>query len=148
MAANSRLAVATHIMVAIAYTQEEESSDNLSRGGYVEASYIAESVNTHVVLVRRLIGELTHAGLLITHPGRGGGVELARPSHKITLLDIFQALGDMEIFSFNSNPPNPQCPISRKMSGVLAPIFDNNRKALHNSLKKIPLSSLVKQISK
>ncbi len=148
MAANSRFAVATHIMVVIAHKKKYGTPDELSAGGYVEASYIAGSVNTHAVVVRRMVGELTHAGLLVTHSGRGGGVELARSASRITLWDIFQALGDTEIFSFNPNPPNPQCPISRKMNSVLAPVFESNRTALHHSLRKVRLSSLVEQIAR
>jgi DNA-binding IscR family transcriptional regulator len=44
--------------------------------------------------LRRIIPDLHKAGILRAKPGRGGGVELAKPALKISLYDIFIAVGE------------------------------------------------------
>jgi Rrf2 family protein len=43
---------------------------------------------------RRIITELSAAGLVATRRGSGGGVRLARPAATITVFDVMAALGD------------------------------------------------------
>jgi Rrf2 family protein len=43
---------------------------------------------------RRIITELSAAGLVITQRGSGGGARLARPARSITVLDVVSALGE------------------------------------------------------
>lgn len=43
---------------------------------------------------RRIITELSTAGLVVTQRGSGGGARLARPARSITVLDVVSALGE------------------------------------------------------
>ena len=53
MAANSQFSVAVHVLAMLADVGE----------GNVKSEYIAASVNTNAVVIRRLLGQLSQAGL-------------------------------------------------------------------------------------
>lgn len=135
MAANSRFAMATHIMTALAVKEEKTTS-----------SYLASSINTNPVVVRRILSELQKAGLVNTESGRNGGAVLAKRPAGITLFDIYAAVDEGELFAYNPNDPNKTCSLSCKMKSVLAPVFSAANSALAEKLKKIKLSDLVEEI--
>jgi len=135
MAANSRFAMATHIMTALAVRDEKLTS-----------SYLAQSLNTNPVVVRRILSELQKAGLLETESGRTGGARLARKPDTISLYDVYAAVDDGNLFAYNPNDPNKKCELSCKMKSVLLPIFDAASDALAAKLKKIRLSELVDNV--
>lgn len=135
MAANSRFAMATHIMTALAL-----------ENGKLNSGYLAESLNTNPVVVRRILSELQKAGLLTTEAGRSGGARLARKASAITLYDVYAAVDVGDLFAYNPNDPNKQCPLSCKMRSVLSPVFDAANLALADKLKNIKLSALVDQV--
>ncbi|ASD62688.1 Rrf2 family transcriptional regulator [Bdellovibrio bacteriovorus] len=138
MAANSRFAVATHIMTLVAH--------DAPKGELLKSDIVAGSVNTNPVVVRRLMAELSKAGLLTCHQGKGGGVELARPAEKITLRDIYQAVGESDVFAFNPNRPNTRCPVSTSMAKLLTPVFSEVNDCVADQLKQTKLSDLVHKV--
>lgn len=69
---------------------------------------IARWVNAHPSRVRQIVARLVRGGLLKAHRGGNGGIELARPAHDISLLDIFDALGDEVIEPFAVEDPFSQ----------------------------------------
>ena len=141
MAANSKFAVATHILTTLAYMSKGPAENEL-----INSEYLASSVNTNAVVVRRIVSELVKAGLVISHQGKGGGLELGRASQKITLLDIYEAMGEAPLFAYNPNKPNPNCPVSVKMVQVLKPVFSEVQDGVKERLEDIKLSDLVHKI--
>lgn len=135
MAANSRFAMATHIMTALASEDGTQSSADLAR-----------SLNTNPVVVRRILSELQKVGLLKTEPGRFGGARLAKQAQSISLYEVYTAVDESELFAYNPNDPNRKCSVSCKMKSVLSPVFQSASKALASQLKKIKLSELVDEI--
>lgn len=140
MAANSRFAMATHIMTAVAV---KGNGDQL-----VSSSYLADSLNTNPVVVRRILSELQKAGLLITQSGRTGGARLAKAPTAISLYDVYTAVDDGELFAYNPNDPKKSCPLSCEMKAVLEPVFGSASKALSENLKRVQLSDLLARLSK
>jgi Rrf2 family protein len=138
MAANSRFAMATHIMTSLALHFDE----------IVNSAYLASSLNTNSVVVRRILGTLHRAGLLETLAGRSGGARLSKKPSSISLYDIFAAVDEENLFSYNPNDPNKKCPLSCQMKSVLEPIFDSANEALAQYLKRVRLSELVSQTNK
>lgn len=134
MAANSRFAMATHIMTALAAKQDKLNS-----------AYLADSLNTNPVVVRRILSELQKAGLLHTEAGRAGGARLAKKAAAISLYDVYAAVDDGKLFAYNPNDPNKKCALSCKMKSVLEPVFDAANQALAAQLKKVKLSDLVEE---
>jgi DNA-binding IscR family transcriptional regulator len=106
---NSRFAVAVHVVTLI----------EQSRGEPVTSEFLAGSVNTNPSLVRRLLGMLAKAGLTTSLLGTGGGALLARPASEITLLDVYRAVDEGELFGMHRERPNPACPVGRNIQAAL-----------------------------
>ncbi len=146
MAANSQFAVATHILTALTHISRLGTGDSRGDRGRVSSETIADSVNTNPVVVRRIVSELAKAGLIRSHQGKRGGLELSRDPEKITLYDVYQAMGCPPVFAFNPNEPNPDCPVSSRMVDVLTPVFSYVQEGIQDRLESITLQDLVHEI--
>jgi len=136
MTANTRFPVAVHIMTALAY----------DRRSWLSSPVLAASVGTNPVVIRRLLGPLHKAGLVKSHPGKLGGMQLARRAESITLLDIFNAVEGGSPFALPEKPRNKACAVSCAMNGLLASVLADTDRALSRSLEKVRLSDLIKEI--
>ena len=137
MAANSRFAMAVHILSLLA-----------SRGRELQtSSALAASVNTNPVVVRRLLAELTRAGLVESVEGKAGGSRLARRPRAITLGDVYKALGDESLFALHQNPAKKSCKISCAVKPILKVVFSRAEAAACAELKKIDLESLLEELA-
>jgi len=136
MSSNSRFAVATHVLTSLALAER-------AGGGRLTSEELAASINTSPVVVRRIIGRLRAAGLVVAQTGRGGGAALARPPAKITLRDVYRAVDEPGLFAMNPKAPNPSCDVSCRMKDVLGPVFADAERAVEARLGKIRLTALV-----
>ena len=92
MSTNSRFAVAVHVLSLMAWSGEEP----------LKSEQVADSVNTHPVVIRRILKELAEAGLVVSQTGSLGGSRLAHDPSQTTLLDVYQALEYGGVFSLHS----------------------------------------------
>jgi len=53
---------------------------------------LAEWINRSVSYTETLMAQLRDAGLVVSRHGPGGGYILARPAHRITVAEVFQAV--------------------------------------------------------
>ncbi len=121
---NSRFAVAVHILSILALKERET----------ISSEAIAGSVNTNPVVIRRILGDLRRARLVVIQPGAGGGARLARDAAKITLLEIYQAVEDTALFALHPQQPNPDCEIGANIQAVLEVTFDRAEAAMFRTL--------------
>ena len=135
---NTRFAVAVHILTLL----EQQ------RGEPVASEYIAGSVNTNPSLVRRLVGMLTKAGLTNSQLGTGGGTLLARSANKITLLDVYHAVDEGELFAMHRERPNPACPIGRNIQSALETHFATASRALEEELRQVTIADVLADVRK
>src|SRR5512141_1827120 len=101
-----------------------------SRDGYPSA-YVAGSVNTHAVFLRRILGDLVAAGLVTAREGRAGGYALARPADRITLADIYAAVEPGGPLAPAPAEPSCRCPVG---AGMREAFDDAARLALRGML--------------
>ncbi|KGX85776.1 Rrf2 family transcriptional regulator [Pontibacillus litoralis] len=134
---NNRLAVSIHILsMAAIYKREDLTSD-----------YIASSVNTNAVVIRRLISQLKKAGLLHTERGVPG-ILLTKKPNNISLLDIYyaiQAEKTSSIFSTHENP-NPNCDIGAKIKATLEMSFERAQQAVERELSTQTLQDVIEDL--
>ncbi len=133
---SSRFAVAVHILALL---QE-------GGGTPVTSEFVAGSVNTNPAVVRRILSMLAEAGLTTSRLGAGGGALLARPASDITLLDVFQAVEDCEIFAMHHGEPSRQCPVGRNIQTVLEEATGAAQRALHAELADRTVAGVLQQI--
>jgi Rrf2 family protein len=133
---NSRFAFAVHILTLIAGGEGEP----------VTSEYIAGSVNTNPSLVRRILTQLTRAGLTTARMGTGGGALLARPAERITLRDVYRAVDDGELFALHRERPNPACPVGRNIQAMLETRFDAATRALEAELDRSTIADALADV--
>jgi Rrf2 family protein len=121
---SSRFAFAVHVLALL----------SLQEGVPLSSEMIAGSVNTNPALIRRLLAMLAEAGLTTSQLGAGGGALLARPAHDITLLEIYHAVDDAQLFAMHREEPNPACMVGRNIQVVLRNIIDEAQQAMEASL--------------
>lgn len=109
MAANSQFSIAVHVLAMLAQNCD----------GRLKSDYIAKSVNTNPVVIRRLLCSLHDAGLVASQTGACGGSCLNKKPEEITLLEVFRAVATSEVFSLHPNTPDQDCPIGRNIQRVL-----------------------------
>ncbi|MGG1638397.1 Rrf2 family transcriptional regulator [Paenibacillus sp. MCAF9] len=129
---SSRFSIAVHILSLIAVSSNDCTGD-----------YIAGSVNTNPVIIRRIMGMLKKAGLVDIRPGVGGA-SLLRDRDEITLLDVYRAvevIEDGQLFNFHDNP-NPKCPVGRNIEAALRLEMKEAQSAMEQRLAQVNLSQL------
>ena len=117
MKRNSRLALAFHSLSHMAGDPER----------FWTSSEIAEHAHTNPVVVRRVLGRLTKAGLLTGRKGHAGGWQLAVAPEKISLADIYLALEE-SVIAADEDADEHGCSLEsalqHKVNGVLRDIED------------------------
>ncbi len=101
--------MALHALAVLAQSEE----------GYPSA-FIASSVNTHAVFLRRILRELVAAGLVEAREGRAGGYRLARPPRRITLAEVYRAVEPEGPLAPSPAEPNVRCPVGAGMRFAFA----------------------------
>ncbi len=129
---NSRFAVAVHILTVIAHEGGEP----------VTSEYIAWSVNTNPSLIRRMLTQLTRAGLTRCQMGAGGGALLAKPAARITLRDVYRAVADGKLLGLPRERPDPACLVGRNIQALLTERFDEATRALEDELARTTIADM------
>lgn len=132
MPANSRFAVALHILALLSAREGEP----------VTSARIAGSVNTNPVVIRRLLSALRAARLVRAQKGSAGGFTLARPPARIPLLEIYRAVEPAPAFALPRVPPNPKCAIGAHIQAALAPIFASALAGMERELARATLGDI------
>lgn len=134
MGISSRFTVGVHMLTLLA----------IDRNSRCTSEWIAGSVNTNPVVIRRITGMLKRAGLVDVQAGKGG-TTLARDLEEITLLDVYKAVEVVEegqLFSFHENP-NIECPVGANIQSVLEIILMQAQEAMENVLANVTVDRLV-----
>ena len=137
MQISSRFTMAIHMFTCIdAFSDQKMTSD-----------FMAASIGTNPVIVRKLLQQLKAAGLLEVARGTGG-VTLKRPLDEITFLDVYRAVEcspEEELFRFHENP-NPNCQVGRNIHQVLDGKLRQVQSAMENELANIRISDVTQEM--
>lgn len=134
MAISTKLSVAIHILILIEIGPPER----------VTSEFIASSVNTNPVVVRRLMSKLKKACLIQSSRGLSKNYLLKKPE-RISLFDIYEAVElDRAIFNTHQNP-NLDCVVGANIQAVLDGEFSKVRQRMEEELAAIYLADVIKQ---
>ena len=134
MQISSRFTIALHIFTCIDVFKDEYK---------VTSDFLAGSINTNPVVIRKILAQLRNAGLITIARGTGG-VELTRPLSEITFYDVYQAIEPVEngdLFRFHENP-NPECPVGRNIHALLGDKLKSIQDAMEEEMRKYTLLDL------
>lgn len=138
MQISSRFTMAIHMFACIdTFSDQKMTSD-----------FMAASIGTNAVIIRKLLQQLKAAGLIEVSRGTGG-VTITRPLDQITFLDIYKAVEcapDEQLFHFHENP-NPNCPVGKNIHHVLDERLHEVQKAMEDKLAEMILADVKKDVS-
>lgn len=138
MQISSRFTMAIHMFACIDTFEDQKMTSD----------FMAGSIGTNPVIIRKILGQLKTAGLVEVSRGTGG-VTITRPLENITFLDVYKAVEcapDEELFHFHENP-NQQCPVGKNIHNVLNGKLLQVQEAMEDELSKITLASVKNEIS-
>jgi Rrf2 family protein len=138
MNVSTRFTVTLHILTLLASEP----------GKALTSEYVAGSVNTNPVFVRRLLGALRKKGWVSSQPGNGGGWELTANPDRLTLADVRRAVNEGSPFSMHNQPPNPACPIGKNIQGALESLYDGAERAMEEELSRTTITSLLSSVQR
>jgi DNA-binding IscR family transcriptional regulator len=89
---------------------------------------------------------LRKAGYVRSAKGHGGGWEIACDLDRVSLKDVYEALGEPTLFAIGAHVENPTCLIERAVNNSLADAFAEAEKLLIGRLGDVTLATLARQV--
>ena len=112
----------------------------------LKSDFLACSVNTNAVVVRRLLGQLNHANLVVSQTGANGGTRLARCPNEINLAEIYKAVNCGEVFALHAKSPSQDCPIGKNIEAVLGCLQREIDKGIEEKLSRYTLQNVFEMV--
>ena len=138
MQISSRFTMAIHMFACIdTFSDQRMTSD-----------FMAASIGTNPVIIRKLLQQLKAAGLVEVSRGTGG-VTITKPLEEITFLDIYRAVEcapDEELFHFHENP-NKNCLVGKNIHHVLDDRLLQVQRAMEEKLAQMNLSDVKRDVA-
>ncbi|GIP31700.1 Rrf2 family transcriptional regulator [Paenibacillus sp. J2TS4] len=139
MAVASRYTVAIHALTWIAEM-------TMNKDDYVPSNQVAVSVGTSPVFIRRILGQLRKAGIVIVkHGGTDTGWRLARNPEAISLLEVYEALEQKPLFELHHSTPSNSCLIAQGIQPALSHLYGQTEDAMKQQLSMYSISDVLKE---
>lgn len=131
MRQDSKLSSVLHVLLHMAHVERPLTSEELA--GYLQ---------TNAVLVRRVLAGLRTRGYVASDKGHGGGWSLVCDLQKVTLRDIYEAVGAPTIFAMGNRSENPACLVEQAVNTALGDAFREAEELLITKLGDVTLADL------
>lgn len=110
--------------------------------GPVTSEVLAKAMGTHPVVVRRVMAGLRKEGFVRSEKGHGGGWTIARPLDRISLRDIYDALGRPSLFAMGNRTEAPGCLVEQAVNTALDRTFEEAEALLLGRFGEVTLAML------
>lgn len=131
MRRDSRLSGVLHVLLHLAERSEPATSEML-----------AKAMDTNPVVIRRIMAGLRDQGLVRSEKGHGGGWTLSCDLSKVTLRDIYSALGSPSLLAIGNRTEAPDCLIEQSVNAALDQAFRDAERLLLSRLGDVTLAML------
>ena len=136
MKSNSQFAVAAHILTFMAWRPDQR----------LTSECVAASVVTNPVVIRRTLGYLRRAGLVLSQSGPAGGWQLAKRPEEISLRQVYLAVKAELPMGLHHSVPCQQCPIGGSITHQLTEVFGELDDVIQERLATISIANLLTNI--
>jgi DNA-binding IscR family transcriptional regulator len=135
MKRDSRLSAVLHALLHMAAHDRPMTSAELGM-----------CMSTNPAVVRRTMAGLRKAGYVRSAKGHGGGWEIACALDRVSLKDVYEALGEPTLFAIGAHVENPTCLIERAVNNSLADAFAEAEALLIGRLGDVTLAALARDV--
>jgi DNA-binding IscR family transcriptional regulator len=137
MKSSSQLSDVLHVLLHLAHAEEPLTSDVL-----------ASAINTHPVVLRRLMAGLRETGLVLSEKGHGGGWVMSAALDSVTLRDVHMALGAPALVSMGFREDHPDCLVAQVVNDSLRASMQQAESVLWDRLGAITLAALAREFGR
>lgn len=131
MKRDSKLSSVLHVLLHMAYSERVLTSSEL-------AAYL----HTNPVVVRQVLGSLRKLGYVHATKGHGGGWSITCDLSRVTLRDIYRAVGSPSVFAMGNRVEHPTCLVEQAVNAALNDAFQEAEALLNARLDSITLADL------
>lgn len=112
------------------------------KDGPVTSEVLAKAMDTNPVVLRRVMAGLRDQGYVQSEKGHGGGWTLACDLAKVTLRDVYTALGSPSLLAIGNRTESPGCVVEQAVNAALGRSFDAAEALLLDRLGEVTLAAL------
>ncbi len=131
MKRDSKLSGVLHVLLHMAQRDAPATSEML-----------AKAMQTNPVVIRRIMAGLRKRGYVHSEKGHGGGWTLACDLSKLTLRDVYEALGEPSLLAMGNRTEAPGCLIEQSVNAALGRAFDEVEAMLLSHFASVSLGQL------
>lgn len=131
MKRDSRLSGVLHVLLHMAERRDPMTSEAL-----------AQAMQTHPVVIRRILGGLRDAGFVRSEKGHGGGWTIQRALGDITMRDIYDAIGRPALMAMGHRTDAPGCLVEQAVNAALDTSFRDAEALLLARFAQVTLAEL------
>lgn len=107
---------------------------------------MAAQTGTNAAVVRRTMAGLREAGLVRSQKGHGGGWTLARPLERITLADVYDALGEPTLFALGHATESPGCLVEVAVNRSIGAALADAEARLRARFREVTLATIAADV--
>lgn len=112
------------------------------KDGPVTSEVLAKAMDTNPVVLRRVMAGLRDQGYVQSEKGHGGGWMLACDLSKVTLRDIYSALGSPTLIAIGHRTESPGCLVEEAVNAALNKSIQDAEELLLSRLGEVTLAAL------
>ncbi len=109
--------------------------------GCATSRTIARMLDTHPVVVRRMLAPFRERGIVESIRGPGGGWRMALPLDALTVADVHEALPDGSLVAIGITRDHPGCPVESAVAAGLSPVLEELEQRALGQLGTLTLES-------
>lgn len=114
--------------------------------GPVTSEVLAQAMDTNPVVLRRVMAGLRDQGYVQSEKGHGGGWTLACDLAKVTLRDIYTALGSPSLLAVGNRTEAPGCVVEEAVNAALNKSFADAESLLLARLGEVTIATLSEDV--
>ncbi|MEJ5083725.1 Rrf2 family transcriptional regulator [Ochrobactrum sp. MYb379] len=108
----------------------------------VTSEVLAKAMGTNPVVVRRVMSGLREQSYVRSEKGHGGGWEIACDLSKVTLHDIYNAIGKPSLLAMSNRTEMPGCLVEQAVNASLNKAFSDAEALLLKRFGEVTLAML------
>jgi len=109
---------------------------------------LARAMGTNAVVVRRTMAGLRERGYVESEKGHGGGWRLVCDLKRVTLRDVYAAVGSPTLLAMSNRAETPGCLVERSVNAALDGAFHDAEAVLLARLGEVTLAELNADVRK
>ncbi|MCE9522597.1 MAG: Rrf2 family transcriptional regulator [Alphaproteobacteria bacterium] len=111
-------------------------------GAPMTSEMLAKPMGTNPVVIRRVMAGLRDQGYVRSEKGHGGGWTLACDLSRVTLRDVYVALGSPSVLAMGNRTETPGCLVEQAVNAALGQAFEDAEALLLVRFGEVTLAML------